>query len=77
MGQPAQKMISLNEMLGDFRPAAATKRDAKLSAYVTIRFGQDAKARYDRLQEISGKEFGKRAREVLLKLMELAEANVS
>lgn len=69
---------SLNEILGDFNPAEpAPGSGEKLGAPVTIWLPTEAKARYDRLQKASGRRFGKKAREALLALIELAEARAS
>jgi len=65
---------TIREILGDFGPAKAPdKKSLKGGRAVTIWLPADAKARYDRLQERSGKLFGKKAREVLMELIDGAE----
>ena len=69
---------SLNDILADF--SVMTSEDEKRLKErkpVTIWLSAEAKARYDRLQEKSGRKFGKKAREALLMLIDSAEARVS
>lgn len=73
------KEITISGFLTDFSPddrADDTAR-SKLNEIVTIRLTPDAKARYDKLQQKSRKKFGKKAREVLLALIEAAEARTA
>lgn len=67
---------TINELLGDFTPVPQSQSRMDRGA-VTIKLPADAKARYDLLQQKSGRQFGKKAREVLLKLIELAEARIA
>lgn len=73
------KNISLDDILGDFKPNSSSSafEGARYPGHITIRLPPEAKTRYDRLQESSRKEFGKKVRETLLKLIELAEARAS
>lgn len=69
---------TLNEILSDFRPTKTEEKNSlKGGSPVTIWLPAEAKARYDRLQENSGRKFSKKAREVLLALMEVAEARTA
>lgn len=65
--------MTIEEILADFAPMDAEKRRLKDRSPVTIWLTPDAKARYDKLQEYSGKRFGKKARELLLALIDAAE----
>lgn len=66
---------TLDDILGDFSPAQTEGRaPIKSGTTLTIWVPTDLKARYDRLQERSGRKFSKKAREVLLALIEMAEA---
>lgn len=69
------KEITISGFLSDFgQDDRGTEFGSKLNEIVTIRLTPDAKARYDKLQQKSRKKFGKKAREVLLALIEAAEA---
>lgn len=70
---------SLDRILEDFNPKdTANTLSLKASgAPVTIWLPAEAKARYDRLQEASHRQFSKKAREALLLLIDLAEARAS
>jgi cytidylate kinase len=67
---------TINEILGNFGSVESTD-GARLKSSVTIWLTADAKARYDRLQEKSGRQFAKKARETLIALIELAEAKTA
>ncbi len=70
--------ISFSEILGDFgSPAKDDSRTLKDGKPVTIWLPAKAKASYDRLQEKSGRRFSKKAREVLLTLIDIAESKTS
>lgn len=64
---------TLSEILSDFGPDESS-REVKETRPVTIWIPADAKARYDRLQEKSGRRFSKKARETLIALIAAAEA---
>jgi hypothetical protein len=69
---------TLNDILADFGPKGADdKNSLKEGKPVTIWLPAAAKARYDKLQETSGRRFSKKAREVLLALIEAAEARTA
>lgn len=65
---------SLNEILKDFNPTEPTMDEKqRLTANVTICVPVEVKEKFDRLQIKSNRRFGKKAREALLALIELAE----
>lgn len=64
---------SLKEILGDFNPSVSAQPDSRARHAVTIWLSPEDKARYDRLQEMSRREFSKKAREALRALITLAE----
>jgi hypothetical protein len=68
----------VEDLLGDFSP---TPRDEfktfKEGRPVTIWIPADSKAKYDKLQAKSGRRFGKKAREILIELIGLAEERIS
>ena len=70
-------MKTIDEMLGDFSPAKSEKSNLTNGKTVTIWVSPEMKARYDSLQEKSGRRFGKKARELLLALIEAAEAKTA
>lgn len=69
---------SLDAIMDGFDPngpeRAESMRDRRP---VTIWISASAKARYDRLQQSSGRTFSKMAREILLMAIEKAEARAS
>lgn len=68
---------TINDLLGDFNLAADKEKGLTNGRTVTIWVSPDVKARYDRLQEKSGRQFSKKAREVLITLIEAAEARTA
>jgi hypothetical protein len=72
------KEKTLNDILADFGPLNADRKTAgKGRSPVTIWLDPESKARYDKLQISSGRGFSKKAREVLLALIEAAEAKTA
>lgn len=70
----------LGEILDDFAPAVSQTPGigpSRGGQPVTIWLRAEDKVRYDRIQRSSGRRFSKKAREVILALIELAEAKVS
>lgn len=65
---------TISEILGDFSPTKTEHASLKDGKPVTIWLPADAKARYDKLQESSGRRFSKKAREALIVLIAMAEA---
>lgn len=65
--------MTINDLLGDFSQATDTDKSLTERRPVTIWLPADAKSRYDKLQEKSGRRFSKKAREVLLALIDCAE----
>lgn len=72
------KTTTVHDLLSDFciSPQDSPK-SLKEGRPVTIWLPAEAKARYDRLQEKSGRRFSKKAREVLVELITLAEKRIS
>lgn len=71
------KDATLDQFLGDFVPSDSSREQSSMQKdLVSIRLTPDAKARWDKLQEMSRKQFGKKAREVILALIEAAESRV-
>jgi hypothetical protein len=69
---------TLNDFLAELGPMDAKKNKSVSSrSSVTFWLPPDIKSRYDRLQEISGRRFGKSVREALLALIGLAEARAA
>jgi hypothetical protein len=69
---------SFDQILGDFSPATETISDRVSDGkMVGIWIPAEYKARYDKLQLKSRLKFGKKAREVLLALIEAAEARTA
>lgn len=65
---------TLTDILGDFTPTPPDPDErVRTGGCVTIWLPAKAKARYDRLQENSGRRFSKKAREAILALMDIAE----
>lgn len=69
---------TLDDLLGDFAEAAADARDpaVKNGTTLTLWVPVELKARYDRLQERSGRRFSQKARETIEALIDTAEAKV-
>lgn len=66
--------LSLDEILGDFAPSQEeVSVHPKRGVTLTIWVPEEAKLKYDRLQRVSRKKFGKKVREALLTLIDLAE----
>lgn len=61
---------TMKDILGDFSPKACELKESKP---VTIWLPAEAKARYDKLQEKSGRRFSKKVREALIILIGAAE----
>jgi hypothetical protein len=69
---------TIAELFSDFQPIKTDRLNSlKEAAPVTIWLPAEAKARYDRLQELSGRRFSKKAREVLLATIAHAEKILS
>lgn len=72
---------SLETILGDFKLGdPSTPADALSRKAVTLWFSAEDKARYDRLQAMSGgtgRKFSAVARDAILMLIELAETRAS
>lgn len=66
------RITTLTEILGDFTCSPA-QLQAKNGATLTLWVPVDVKARYDKLQEQSGRRFSKKAREALIALIDAAE----
>lgn len=64
---------TIEDLLGDFRPVQSANRSTLTGGTVTIWLSAEDKARYDRLQEMSGRKFSKKVREVLMAIIERAE----
>jgi len=65
---------SIDEILKDFDPSQTKKEEDLRGGMVGIWLPAQHKVRYDKLQETSGRQFSKKAREVLLALIDAAEA---
>lgn len=63
---------SLKDILEDFSPAANTVT-ARARRPVTIWLSPEDKARYDRLQDMSGRGFSKKLREIFRAALDVAE----
>ncbi|MES2355597.1 MAG: hypothetical protein V4568_14605 [Pseudomonadota bacterium] len=69
---------SITDYLSDFNPGdGANPLSLKSGAPITIWLPADIKARYDKLQDMSGRKFSRKAREVLTALIHAAEAKAS
>lgn len=68
---------SFEAILEDFSPNEHARSGAVGRGCITVWLTPGDKARYDRLQERSRRDFGKRARAALLALMDLAESKVA
>lgn len=73
----AQKELSIEDILGDFDVTKPVTNSGLTGGTVTIWLSSEDKARYDRLQERSGRKFSKKAREVLIALIDIAESRAS
>jgi hypothetical protein len=68
---------SLDDILGSFNPKAPEgEYSLKDRRPITIWVPASAKTAYDHLQEVSGRRFSKKAREILLAVIAAAEAKV-
>lgn len=70
-------MQSLDGILESFELGAMDAPDRNDRQSVTVWLPRGAKARYDRLQEISGRRFSKKVREIIMAAIEKAEAKAS
>lgn len=71
------KDMSLMDYVSDLDVSASRgKPDPKERRAITIQVGPDAKVRYDRLQDRTDRRFGKKAREMLIALIDAAESRV-
>lgn len=71
------RAAAIENLLGDFSPSPLeSTKNLKEGRPVTIWLPSDTKAKYDSLQEKSGRRFGKKAREVLIELIALAEERI-
>jgi hypothetical protein len=70
--------LSLDEILADFNPTRSDQPSRLTGGTtITIWVSPEDKARWNRLQRMSGRRFAKKARELLLAAIELAEAKAS
>ena len=69
------KIASLEQILGDFGPNGSGKAVERKP--ITLWLTVEEKARYDRLQKASRRDFCKKARQALIALMELAESKTA
>jgi hypothetical protein len=66
---------SLDAILGGFDPSEPEAKDSLRDRKpITIWVPAYAKERYDRIQQKSGRRFSKKARELLLAALEMAES---
>jgi predicted DNA-binding protein len=66
---------TLESILGDFSPSAPdTSESVRYGGSIAVWLPSALKARYDALQERSGKRFSKKVREAVVAMIELAEA---
>lgn len=69
---------SLDDILGDFNPGDSSgKSSLKSGAPIAVWLSAEDKARYDKLQQTSGRRFCKKLRELILAAMEVAESRAS
>lgn len=68
------KETSLDEILGEFDPGETTRTTGLTGGSVTIWLSAEDKARYDRIQESTGRRFSKKLRELVLAAMDVTEA---
>jgi hypothetical protein len=69
---------SMDAILGNFDMNETENESRRKDCRpVTIWISASAKARYDRLQKLSGRRFSKKAREILLAAIDMAEAKAS
>lgn len=69
--------MSLNHFLTDLEfTDPKSKPSPRSRRPITIQVSQEVHARWERLQASTGKKFGKKARELLMALMDAAESRV-
>jgi hypothetical protein len=70
--------MGIEDLLSDFT-VAETQSEARLSdgGTVTIWLLPEDKARYDRLQQMSKRKFGRKARQILLAAIDQAEKQLA
>lgn len=69
---------TISDILGDFSPSQDVKSETvKSGGPVTIWLPRGKKAEYDLLQKQSGRQFSKRARELLIELINVAQARMA
>jgi len=66
--------ISLDAMVDDFDLSAPPPTPCLKAGTVTTWLNEDDKARYDRLQDVSGGKFGRQLRELIRAAIRRAEA---
>ena len=67
-------MNDIQKLMEDFDPKASEQdRDYKYGRPVTVWLSAEDKARYDRIQKMSGRRFSKKLREVLKAALDVAE----
>lgn len=70
-------VTTMEDLLGDFCLTSGSEANSLKERHaVTIWLPAEAKARYDLLQEKSERRFSKKAREVLIQLITLAESRI-
>lgn len=65
----------IGELLGDFLAASGGANKSK-DRPVTLWLPPEVKASYDKLQEKSDRRFGKKAREIFIELITVAEQKI-
>ena len=69
MSEPKGRKLSLDAILAEFNPMEPRAPKAPCpnagGATITVWLSPDDKARYDRLQQLSGRRFGKKLRELI------------
>lgn len=69
---------SLDDILGDFNPSEiGYGSNLKSGAPIAVWLTAEDKARYDRLQKVSGRRFCKKIRELIRAAMDVAETRAS
>lgn len=69
---------SLDQILGEFKPDnLEVSKDSRLTAHVSIWLPGDYKARYDRLQRMTGRRFAKALRELIQAAIDKTDARAS
>lgn len=66
-------MGTLEELFKDFLPEDTTKKSIKDGAPITTWLFKEDKERYDRLQKLTNRRFGKKVRETVVQLMDYVE----